>query len=183
MHFSLMSFREFRSLFSSDIERFAEHLGMPLTFSKKISIFFMPSLQAIFLYRLSRYFYLKGWRKTARLLYTTNLVVWGADISYATQIGRALYMPHTVGICIFGILGDRCTCYSQVGIGGGSGDERDIGAGCGLPLIGDNVLIGARALIIGPIRVGEGSMIGANAVVTFDVPPASTVVTKSATIL
>ncbi len=178
-----MNFREFRSLISSDIERFAEHLEMRLTLTKKISVFFMPSLQAIFIYRLSRYVYLKGWKKTARLLYTANLVIWGADISYATQIGRALYMPHTVGVSIFGVLGDRCTCYAQVGIGGGSGDERDIGAGNGLPVIGDNVLIGARAMVIGPIRIGEGSMIGANAVVTFDVPPSSTVVSKSATIL
>ena len=178
-----MTFREFRDLVNSDIERFAEHLGMPLTFTKRVSIFFMPSIQAIFTYRLGRYLYLRGWRFIPRLLFTYNIVVWGTDITPVTQIGRGLYMPHTVGMTVFGVLGDRCTLYSQVGIGGGSGDETDIGAGNGLPVIGDNVLVGARAMIVGPIRIGSGSMIAANAFVTFDVPENSTVVSEPGKIL
>ena len=178
-----MTFREFRSLIASDMERFAEHTGVQLTFKKKVSIFFMPSIQAIFLHRLGRYLYLHGWRTTSRILFTLIIIIWGVDIPPMTQIGRGFYMPHTVGITIFGVLGDRCTCYAQAAIGGGSGDDRDIGAGHGLPFIGDNVLVGARALVVGPVRVGSGSLLGANAFVTFDVPENSTVVSQTAKIL
>ena len=178
-----MTFREFRSLVASDIERFAEHTGMKLGFGKKVSIFFMPSIQAIFTYRLSRYLYLHGWRVLSRVLFTVNIIVWGTDIPPLTRIGRSFYMPHTVGVTIFGNLGDRCTCYAQAAIGGGSGDETDIGAGPGLPVLGDNVLIGARAMIVGPVHVGSGSLIGANAFVTFDVQENSTVIAQIAKIL
>ncbi|HZP60393.1 MAG TPA: DapH/DapD/GlmU-related protein [Opitutaceae bacterium] len=178
-----MTFGEFRALVRSDIERFAEHTGMKLSFKKKVSIFFMPSLQAIFTYRLSRYLYLNGWRVLARMLFTYNIIVWGTDIPPLTRIGGGFYMPHTIGVTIFGNLGDRCTCYAQAAIGGGSGDDTDIGAGRGLPVLGDNVLVGARAMVVGPVRVGSGSLIGANAFVTFDVPPNSTVVSQVAKII
>ncbi len=178
-----MTFREFRHLVASDIERFAEHTGMKLTFGKKVSIFFMPSIQAIFTYRLGRYLYLRGWRFIPRILFTLNIIVWGTDITPVTRIGRGFYMPHTVGVTIFGVLGDRCTCYAQAAVGGGSGSEADIGAGPGLPVLGDNVLIGARSMIVGPVRVGSGSLIGANAFVTFDVPENSTVIAETAKVL
>jgi len=179
----MMTFREFRSLVASDIERFAEHTGIQLSFTKKVSIFFMPSIQAIFTYRLGRYLYLRGWRLIPRILFTANIIIWGTDITPMTRIGYGFYMPHTVGVTIFAILGDRCTCYAQAAIGGGSGDETDIGAGAGLPVLGDGVLIGARAMIVGPVRIGSGSLIGANAFVTFDVPENSTVVSSPAKIL
>jgi|HubBroStandDraft_2_1064218.scaffolds.fasta_scaffold104610_2 serine O-acetyltransferase len=178
-----MTFREFRDLVASDIERFAEHTGMKLSFRKKVSIFFMPSIQAIFIYRLGRYLYLRGWRLIPRILFTLNIVIWGTDIPPMTRIGRGFYMPHTVGMTIFGMLGDRCTCYAQAAIGGGSGDETDIGAGNGLPVLGDNVLVGARAMVVGSVRIGSGSLLGANAFVTFDVPENSTVVSSPAKIL
>ncbi len=178
-----MTLRELRQLIASDIERFAEHTGVKLTFTKKISIFFMPSIQAIFLHRLGRYLYLHGWRTTSRILFTLNIIIWGTDIPPMTRIGRSFYMPHTIGITIFGVLGDRCTCYAQAALGGGSGDDRDIGAGNGLPMLGDNVLVGARALVVGPVRIGSGSLLGANSFVTFDVPENSTVVSTPAKIL
>lgn len=178
-----MTFREFRDLVSSDIARFAEHTGMKLTFTKRVSIFLMPSLQAIFLYRLGRYLYLRGWRLVPRALFTLNLLLWGTDIPPTTRIGRGFYMPHTVGVTIFAVLGDRCTCYAQAAVGGGSGDESDIGAGPGLPVLGDGVLIGARAMIVGPRRIGSGSLVGANAFVTFDLPENSTVVAATGKIL
>jgi serine O-acetyltransferase len=178
-----MTFREFLQLVASDIERFAEHTGMKLSFKKKVSIFFMPSIQAIFTYRLGRYLYLHGWRFIPRILFTLNIIVWSTDIPPMTRIGRSLYMPHTVGVTIFGILGDRCTCYAQAAVGGGSGSETDIGAGPGLPVLGDGVLIGARAMIVGPVRIGSGSLIGANSFVTFDVPENSTVISPTAKII
>jgi len=178
-----MTFREFRELVYSDLVRYAEHTGSPLTFRKNVSAFLLPSLQAIFIYRLGRYLYLRGGRIIPRFLYTANIVIWGTDIPAITQIGKGFYMPHTVGVTVFAVLGDRCTCYAQAAIGGGSGNETDIGAGAGLPVLGDNVLVGARSMIVGPVRIGSGSLIGANAFVTFDVPENSTVVSKPAQIL
>ncbi len=178
-----MTFRDLRTYIASDIERFGEQTGRPMNFTRRVSTFLMPSILAIATYRTSRYLYLKGWVLIARFLYTMNMTLWGVDISPTTSIGHSLYMPHPVGMNIFGILGNRCTCYTQCGVGGGSGDETDIGAGPGLPIIGDNVMIGARALIIGPVRVGDGCLIGATALVTFNVPPFSTVVSKPASIL
>lgn len=178
-----MTFKEFIALFSSDIERFAEHTGMRLSFTKRLSIFFMPSIQSIFLYRLGRYLYLRGWRLVPRILFTLNIIIWSTDIPPTTRIGRGFYMPHTVGVTIFGVLGDRCTCYAQAAIGGGSGNETDIGAGPGLPILGDGVLIGARSMIVGPVKIGSGSLIGANAFVTFDVAENSTVVSQTAKVL
>lgn len=178
-----MTFNEFWDLFSSDIERFAEHTGVNLSRTKRLSIFFMPSIQAIFAYRLGRYLYLRGWRFVPRILFTSNIVIWSTDIPPTTRIGRSFYMPHTVGITIFGTLGDRCTCYAQAAIGGGSGNETDIGAGPGLPVIGDGVLVGARSMIVGPVKIGSGTLIGANAFVTFDVADNSTVVSQTASIL
>jgi serine O-acetyltransferase len=172
-----MKFKEFRSLVSSDIERFAEHTDVELTKVKKLSIFLMPSIQAIFLYRLGRYFYLKGWTLVSRALFTINLVLWGTEIPPSTRIGRGFYMPHTVGVTIFAIVGERFTCYAQAGIGGGSGNESDIGAGPGLPVLGDNVLVGAKALIVGPVRIGSGTMISAGSFITYDVPENSMIVT------
>lgn len=170
---------EFRDLFRSDMDRFAEHTGVRMSFTKKLSIFFMPSIQAIFLYRLGRYFYLNKWPLIPRILFTLNIILWGTEIPPSTRIGRGFYMPHTTGVTIFAILGDRCTCYAQAGIGGGSGNETDIGAGPGLPVLGDQVLIGAKALIVGPVRIGSGSMISAGAFVTNDVPENSMIIMPS----
>lgn len=178
-----MTFRELRQLVASDIERFGEQTGRALNFRRRVSTFFMPSILAIATYRTSRYLYLRGWLLPARLLYMLNMALWGVDISPTTRIGHSFYMPHPVGMNLFGIIGNRCICYTQAGVGGGSGDETDIGAGPGLPVIGDGVMIGARCLVIGPVRVGDGCLIGAAALVTFDVPPYSTVVSKPATIL
>jgi serine O-acetyltransferase len=171
-----MTLRQFIDLFYSDMARFAEHNGIRLTLTKKISIFFMPSIQALFIYRLGRFLYLRGWPVLPRLLFTINILLWGIELPPTTRIGRSLYMPHTVGVTVFAVLGDRCTCYAQAAIGGGSGNEKDIGAGPGLPVLGDFVQVGARSIIVGPVRIGSGSLIGANAFITFDVPESSTVI-------
>ena len=175
----IMTLKTLRFLVRSDIERFAEHTGVTLSFTKRLSIFLMPSVQAIFLYRLGRYFYLKRLNVVARLLYTLNIILWGTDITPQSDIGPYFYMPHTSGVTLFAVMGERCTCYAQAAAGGGSGVEKDIGAGIGLPVIGDGVLLGARSMIVGPVSIGSGSMIGANAFVTFDVPENSSVVGQS----
>lgn len=93
------------------------------------------------------------------------------------DFGDELYLPHPYGIVVhaWARIGDRVTIYHNVTLG-------ETGTGPGVPTIGDDVLIGAGAVLLGPITVGDGAVIGANAVVTADVPPGGLAVGNPATV-
>lgn len=98
----------------------------------------------------------------------------GIEIHPGATIGDGLFIDHGMGIVIgeTAVIGDNCTIYHGVTLGGRGhqkGAKRH-------PTIGDNVLIGAGAKILGPVTIGSGSSIGANAVILHDVPANSTVV-------
>ena len=97
----------------------------------------------------------------------------GIEIHPSAQIGRGLFIDHGMGVVIgeTAIIGRNVTLYQGVTLGG-TGKER----GKRHPTIGDNVVIGAGAKVLGNITIGNDSMVGANAVVIRDVPPHSTVV-------
>lgn len=98
-------------------------------------------------------------------------VVFCAIIPYEACIGRNVHFGYNgLGIVIHKkcVVGDNVLLYQQVTLGGGRGK--------GVPVIGNNVTIGAGAKIIGDVTIGEGAKIGANAVVIRDVPPNCTVV-------
>lgn len=120
------------------------------------------------LYPLARWF----WRR-----YTYRF---GIDIPLMTDIGPGLYLPHFGGIVINHDcrLGSNCTLSHGVTIGKTNRGER---AGC--PAVGDNVFIGPGAVIIGAIRVGNDVAIGANSVVTRDVPDSAVVAGAPARVL
>jgi serine O-acetyltransferase len=92
-----------------------------------------------------------------------------ADISISARIGGGLMMPHPNGIVIHkdAVIGPNCLIFQQVTIGTN---------GRGVPMIGGHVDIGAGARIIGPVTIGDHARIGANAVVTCDVPAGCTAV-------
>jgi len=91
-------------------------------------------------------------------------VITGADIPLNCQIGGGLLIPHPNGIVIHpdAAIGVNCLIFQQVTLG--------IRSGPGVPIIGGHVDIGAGAKILGPVRIGDHTRIGANAVVTKDVP-------------
>lgn len=93
------------------------------------------------------------------------------------DFGDDLYLPHPYGIVVhaWARIGDRVTIYHNVTLG-------ETGTGPGVPTIGDDVLIGAGAVLLGPIAVGDGAVIGANAVVTADVPAGGLAVGNPATV-
>lgn len=97
----------------------------------------------------------------------------GIEIHPGARIGKEFFIDHGMGVVIgeTTIIGDNVTIYQGVTLGG-TGKER----GKRHPTIGDNVVIGAGAKILGNITIGDNSYIGANAVVIKDVPPNSTVV-------
>jgi serine O-acetyltransferase len=108
-----------------------------------------------------------------RLIMTLARLATGVEIHPSAVIGRGLFIDHGMGVVIgeTAVLGERVTLFQGVTLGG-TGKER----GKRHPTIGDNVVIGAGAKVLGNITVGRDSMIGANAVVIRDVPEHSTVV-------
>lgn len=127
--------------------------------------------QAILVYRFFNWLYRKGLPGQPLRFVCERFIeiTTGISIPAACRIGKGLRIHHFGGIIFHpsARLGDNCTLYHGVTIGdrGGSG---------GAATLGDHVLIGAGAKLIGPIRVGDHCVIGANAVVTKDMPAAST---------
>lgn len=99
-------------------------------------------------------------------------VLFSCDIPYRTKIGKGTTFPHLgLGVLIHpnAQIGQNCKILQGVSIGGRAGYEK-------VPIIGNNVLIGAHALVLGPINIGDNAIIGAGAVVIHDVPENTTVV-------
>jgi len=96
----------------------------------------------------------------------------GSDIF--ASLPTSTQLPHPYGIVIHSdaVLGEGCTVMQQVTIGAKSNRATDRG----VPEVGDGVYIGAGAKVLGPVRIGAGAIIGANAVVTIDIPDCRTVV-------
>ena len=96
----------------------------------------------------------------------------GIEIHPGAKIGQKLFIDHGMGVVIgeTAEIGDNCTIYHGVTLGGTGHDH-----GKRHPTIGNNVLIGAGAKVLGPFKVGDNSRIGANSVVIKEVPPDSTV--------
>lgn len=127
--------------------------------------------QAILVYRFFHWLQRKGWSGQPLRLFCERFIEMSTGISIpaSCRIGKGLRIHHFGGIIFHpsAVLGDNCTLYHGVTIGdrGGSG---------GAAVIGDNVLIGAGAKIIGSISIGDNCVIGANVVVTRNLPAGST---------
>ena len=164
-----MDCKTVRHLIGTDLERYAQENNLKITLAKKISFFFLPCILVLAFQRISHYFFLKVHYLTARLIYTINLILFAADISPNSSLGSHAYLPHPVGIVIIGKVGDYCTLFANITIGGGR-EEKDIGAGMGLPLIGNHVMLGAGSRVLGAIKVGDRVQVGAASLVITDVP-------------
>jgi serine O-acetyltransferase len=132
-----------------------------------------PGIHAVLVHRLSHWLWTKGLKWLARVL--SNFARWytGIEIHPGATIGRRFFIDHGMGVVIGETteIGDDCTLYHGVTLGGTSWDK-----GKRHPTLGDNVVIGAGAKVLGPITVAEGVRIGSNAVVLKDVPPGATMV-------
>lgn len=127
--------------------------------------------QAIVVYRIFHWLHRKGWSGQPLRFFCERFIEITAGISIpaSCRIGKGLRIHHFGGIIFHPTvrLGENCTLYHGVTIGdrGGSGAAARIG---------NNVLIGAGAKIIGPVEIGDNCVVGANAVVTRNMPPGST---------
>lgn len=132
-----------------------------------------PGLHAIALHRLAAVCHRRGLKLSARIISHINRFVTGIEIHPGAQIGRGLFIDHGFGVVIgeTTIIGDNVTLYQGVTLGG-TGKER----GKRHPTLGNGVVVGVGAKILGAVTVGDGAKIGAGAVVLRDVPPHTTAV-------
>ncbi len=132
-----------------------------------------PGLHALIHYRIAHFFYKIRLFFIARLISQVSRHFTGIEIHPGAQIGKSFFIDHGMGVVVgeTAIIGDNVLLYQGVTLGG-TGLEK----GKRHPTIGNNVVIGTGAKVLGNITVGDNSYIGANAVVIKDVPPNSTVV-------
>jgi serine O-acetyltransferase len=132
-----------------------------------------PGVHAIIWYRIAHWLWLRNLRFLGRLLSWFGRLVSNVDIHPGATIGRRFFIDHGASVVIgeTAVVGNDVTLYHGVTLGGVSWTP-----GQRHPTLGDNVLVGCGAKILGPITIGSGSRIGANSVVIEDVPPGVTVV-------
>ncbi len=132
-----------------------------------------PGLKAIRLHRLANWFYRHNMFFMARWISQRASKKTGVEIHPAVQIGKRFFIDHGTGVVIgeTAIIGDDVTIYQGVTLGGTGKDT-----GKRHPTIGNNVMIGAGAKVLGPLEIGDNSRIAAGAVVLHDIPPNSTAV-------
>jgi serine O-acetyltransferase len=130
-------------------------------------------LHAIVYHRIAHFFYKIKFYFLARAISQLSRFLTGIEIHPGAKIGRGVFIDHGMGVVIgeTAVVGDNVLIYQGVTLGG-TGLEK----GKRHPTIGNNVVIGAGAKVLGNITVGDNSYIGANAVVIKDVPANSTVV-------
>jgi len=136
-------------------------------------IFLYQGFYAILFHRIAHFFYKYHWYFFARLVSQIARFLTGIEIHPGAKIGRRLFIDHGIGIVIgeTATIGNDCTIYHGVTLGGTGKDKKKRH-----PDVGNNVLIGCGAKILGPIKIGNNVKIGSNAVVLKDVPDNSTVV-------
>ena len=139
-----------------------------------------PGVKAVFFHHISRFFYLAGFDLIARIISQTSRFFTGIEIHPGAKIGKNLFIDHGMGVVIgeTSEIGDNVTIYHAVTLGGISpsidtelqrNEKRH-------PTIGNDVVIGSGAQIIGPVVVGNCARIAANAVVVNDVAENTTMV-------
>lgn len=146
-----------------------------------LEIFFLyPGPRALFIHRIAHFLYTIKLFFLARLVADISRTLTGIEIHPGATIGKRLVIDHGVG-CVIGetaIIGDDCIIFHGVTLGGVKFDpiKRH-------PTVGNKVLIGTGAKVLGPIHIGDDSKIGANAVVMKDLPPGSVIVAPQSILL
>jgi serine O-acetyltransferase len=132
-----------------------------------------PTLRAIRSYRLAHWFYVRKYYTIARIISQRARNKTGIEIHPGACIGKGLLIDHGMGVVIgeTAVVGDNCTIYQGVTLGGTGKDT-----GKRHPTIGNNVMIGSGAKVLGPFTIGDNTKIAANAVVLTEMPDNCTAV-------
>ncbi|MCR5019749.1 serine O-acetyltransferase [Ruminococcus sp.] len=132
-----------------------------------LEILTYSGLHAVAMYRVAHWFYLKNFKFIARLISQTARFLTGIEIHPGAKIGKGLLIDHGAGVVIgeTAEIGDNCLLYQGCTLGGTGKDQ-----GKRHPTLGNNVMVGCGAKVLGPFKVGDNSKIAANAVVLEPVP-------------
>ena len=138
-----------------------------------LEILTYSGLHAVAMYRVAHWFYLKNFKFIARVISQTARFLTGIEIHPGAKIGKGLLIDHGAGVVIgeTAEIGDNCLLYQGCTLGGTGKDQ-----GKRHPTLGNNVMVGCGAKVLGPFKVGDNSKIAANAVVLESVPPNCTAV-------
>ena len=146
----------------------------PAAKSKLSVILTYPGVKAVFFHRIANFFSIAKFDLIARMISQFSRFLTGIEIHPKAKIGKNLFIDHGMGVVIgeTSEIGDNVTIYHMVTLGGispsiDSDNQRDVKRH---PTLKDNVVVGSGAQVLGPIVVGKNAKIGANAVVTKDVP-------------
>ena len=146
----------------------------PAAKSKISIILTYPGVKAVFLHRIANFFSVAKFDLIARMISQFSRFLTGIEIHPKAKIGKNLFIDHGMGVVIgeTSEIGDNVTIYHMVTLGGispsiDSDNQRDVKRH---PTLKDNVVVGSGAQVLGPVVVGKNAKIGANAVVTKDVP-------------
>ena len=146
----------------------------PAAKSKLSVILTYPGVKAVFMHRIANFFAIAKFDLVARIISQFSRFMTGIEIHPKAKIGKNLFIDHGMGVVIgeTSDIGDNVTIYHMATLGGispsiNSDSQREIKRH---PTLQDNVVVGSGAQVLGPITVGKNAKIGANAVVTKDVP-------------
>jgi serine O-acetyltransferase len=170
----VVTWAETRRRLREDRERLKAFLD-PQPGRRPVLLLLTPSYVCVALQRVSHFLFVRGHRVPARLVWHVNLLLTGADMPPTSDIGGGFVVDHPIGAGVIGKIGRNCTLRVAAGVGGGGAAQDDIGGGPGLPVIGDDVELGAGALIVGPIHIGNRARVGPRCLVTRSVPEDSVV--------
>ncbi len=136
-------------------------------------VFLYPGIYAIIMYRFGNALWKMKIPFIPRMISQMSRNMTGIEIHPGAKVGKGLFIDHGMGVVIgeTSVIGDNVTLYQGVTLGG-TGKEK----GKRHPTLGNNVVVGTGAKVLGNITIGDDSSVGANAVVVKDVPPNSTVV-------
>lgn len=141
----------------------------------KLEVFLLyPSVHSLIMYRISHFFYEKKRFFIARLISQLGRFLTGIEIHPGAKIGMGTLIDHGSGVVIgeTSVIGDRVTIYQGVTIGA-TGNEKQFKRH---PTLGNDIVVGSGAKILGPINIGDHCKIGANSVVLKDMPSYTTAV-------
>ena len=146
----------------------------PAAKSKLSIVLTYPGAKAVFFHKIANFFAIAKFHLVARIISQLSRFLTGIEIHPRAKIGKNLFIDHGMGVVIgeTSEIGDNVTIYHMATLGGispsvNSNEQRNIKRH---PTLKDNVVVGSGAQILGPVTVGKNAKIGANAVVTKDVP-------------
>jgi len=146
----------------------------PAAKSKLSIILTYPGAKAVFFHKIANFFAIAKFHLVARIISQFSRFLTGIEIHPNANIGKNLFIDHGMGVVIgeTSEIGDNVTIYHMATLGGispsvNSNEQRNIKRH---PTLKDNVVVGSGAQILGPVTIGKNAKIGANAVVTKDVP-------------